>query len=78
MDVALYEEKPMSEISRDLKTYASSGLRTATDWSAIGREVEGGSEARAKLDWRGQTIEFFSRDQTRQRSSRRREAGAGV
>ena len=62
----------MSEISKDLKTYADSGYKTAADWVAAGREVQSGSKARANLNWRGQEIELFSRDQTRPRPSRRR------
>jgi hypothetical protein len=61
----------MSQFAKELKMYADSGMRTAADWLTVGREVENGSKPRSNLDWRGTVIEFFTRDQTQRRQSRR-------
>lgn len=54
----------MQGFGKELEMYAGSGLRQATDWRALGREVCPGSTPRCTLELRGTVLEMFSRDQT--------------
>lgn len=59
----------MKHFHQELKTYAASGLRTASDWSSLGREVKPDSACRATVEHRGEVLPLFDRDQTRVRSA---------
>jgi len=60
----------MSHQDPQLKTYAESGLRAATDWLAHGREVEEGAVPRVQTEHRV-PVALYSREQTRPRRSTR-------
>jgi hypothetical protein len=60
-----------------LKMYAESGLRTAEDWTSLGRDLVGGSKPRVDTPHRGTIIPLFSRDQTQQRPPSSRAAKSG-
>ena len=57
----------MRHFDKDLKMYAENGLRSAQDWLTWGRQVEDGQTPRASITCRGQLVELFTREQTRQR-----------
>jgi hypothetical protein len=57
----------MSQFSKELKTYAEQGLRTAEEWLSRGREVETSNKPRFDTINGGTNIALFSRDQTRPR-----------
>jgi hypothetical protein len=61
----------MAHHDPQLKMYADNGLRSAPDWSALGREVHEGATPRARSDHRT-PVALYTRDQTRARVSRRR------
>jgi hypothetical protein len=44
--------------------YAESGLRTAQDWTTLGRDVENGAKPRLDTPLRGEMLPLYSRDQT--------------
>jgi hypothetical protein len=55
----------MTHYDKELKTYADSGLRTAADWTSLGREVESEIKPRVDALHRGMPVSLYSRNQTR-------------
>jgi len=66
----------MNTVAKELKTYADNGLRTATDWLALGRQVTDGIAPRSNMTWRGDAVDLFSRDQTHKRPKSARTVAA--
>lgn len=66
----------MKHSDKDLKMYASNGLRTSEDWASLGREVAPGTEPRAGATIRGRAVTLFGRDQTTRRAPRAPKAPA--
>ncbi|MGA3065353.1 MAG: hypothetical protein ABSF29_00745 [Tepidisphaeraceae bacterium] len=50
-----------------LKMYAENGLRTAEDWTSLGRDLTAGMKPRVDAIFRGANVSLFSRDQTHAR-----------
>jgi hypothetical protein len=63
----------MNQYDGELKTYADNGLRTAEDWTTLGRDVESGAKPRLDVLHRGALLPLYTRGQThpRPRSERR-------
>jgi len=55
----------MNHYDRDLKMYADSGLRTAEDWTSLGREIEEGTKPQVETLNRGAAVSLYTRSQTR-------------
>jgi hypothetical protein len=57
----------MNQYDGVLKMYAESGLRTAEDWTGLGRDIEIGAKPRLDASHRGEVVPLYSRDQTHPR-----------
>ena len=66
----------MNQFDNVLKLYSESGLRTAEDWTTLGREIVIGAKARLDARHRGAMVPLFSRDQTHLRVRARSLPGA--
>jgi hypothetical protein len=55
----------MNHSDPDLKTYAENGLRSAEDWTAMGRQLKDGAEPRTEMMHRSKPVLLYGRDQTR-------------
>jgi hypothetical protein len=51
--------------------YAKNGLRSADEWSTLGRDVESEAKPRAQVDFRGTIVRLFTRDQTQLKARNR-------
>jgi hypothetical protein len=54
----------MNQSDRVLRIYAESGLRTAADWTLLGRDIPTGVKPRLDTPHNGATISLYTRDQT--------------
>ena len=68
----------MNHGSKDMRMYARAGLRSAVEWTGLGRDVNDGAPARARADHDGGVVELFTRDQTHARPARVRPAAAAA
>jgi len=57
----------MAHLDPTLKQYADIGLRSATDWLTMGREVNEGAPPRAQATHLRAPADLYTRDQTRPR-----------
>jgi hypothetical protein len=55
----------MKHYDQILRTYAESGLRSATEWLSLGRQIEADAKARAETVHKGAPLALYSRGQTR-------------
>jgi len=55
----------MSQFGKEIKAYAEGGLRTAADWTALGRQVIDGTPPRTSTPSHRQVHDLVSRDQTK-------------
>jgi hypothetical protein len=60
----------MTHYSPELKMYAKNGLRSAEEWTSLGREVQSQAKPRAEVDFRGVVVPLFTRDQTHLKARR--------
>jgi len=60
-----------------LKVYAKQGLRSASEWRSLGRDIRASSNPRATIEGRGPVLDLFSRDQTVPGPSRATEKSNG-
>jgi hypothetical protein len=58
----------MNHSDPQLKAYAENGLRSAEDWTAMGRQLKEGTEPRTQIIHRSQVVLLYGRDQTRMHS----------